>query len=363
MDPLSVPPPSTESEDSNAELHSAELHSAVNFGAVLRQAREAQGLTLRELAQRSGVRRESLQALEDIRLDDLPEATIVRAYLRRAARALALDVAPLLADLDRLDRLDVALPRAVVSTKTQHNSAPPPPSAGPLRLALIAVMVALLVAVGVLLLRRPVPTTGTTTTPTATPTTPPGTPPPANPQGGVRLSVKSVPDGAVVYLDNRNLGPTPVRSFPVDARNRAELRVELAGRVSLRQTIDLSGGRDLRALLPTLVPNSVRQEASVLQDLTTGARTATPQPTYVPTLTPPPPAAPVRITFTGQSWARVSDSTGKVLYEGTPATGSVKTYPAGVSVRAGNAGAVRVSVAGGPETALGGAGQVVSRTF
>ncbi|WP_415831298.1 RodZ domain-containing protein [Deinococcus frigens] len=197
----------------------------------------------------------------------------------------------------------------------------------------------------------------------------------------MRLSVKSLPNGAVVYLDNRNLGQAPVRSFPVDARARAELRVEAAGRTPLRQTINLGQSRNLRATLPASAPLSGSgqpgtqqprtRQPSVLTDLNTGVKTLTPLP--LPPAVPATPTASavptpfaaneVAVRFAAQSWVRVTDKEGQVLYEGLPPVGSVLKYPPSVSVRAGNAGAVRVSVGGGPEQALGEAGEVVTRQF
>ncbi len=356
------------------------VRASITFGAALRGAREARGLTLRELAQTTAIRRDYLQALEDGQLGGLPEPTFARAYLRTYARELGLDPAPLLADFDRLLRPAVPEPEVTAPPEPLQGDVP---TLGPVRIALIAVLLVLLLTVGVLLLRRATPAALTpaapgpitqTTSPVQSPTPqlpttkapalPPAAPRPVVPQGTVHLNVKSVPDGARVYLDNRNLGRAPVLSFPVDARGRAELRVEAPGRTPLKQTIDLGQSRNLRATLPPL-----GGEASVLTDLNTGVQTLTPLPP--PPATPAPagtsglPASAIRVTvrYVGQSWARVTDRGGRVLYEGVPATGSVQNYPEGVSVRAGNAGVVRVTVGGGPEQVMGGAGQVVTRQY
>ncbi|OLV17052.1 hypothetical protein BOO71_0009970 [Deinococcus marmoris] len=355
------------------------------FGPVLREAREARGLTLRELAQTTAIRRDYLQALEDIQLGSLPEATFARAYLRTYARELGLDPTPLLADFDRLIRpipLTTPSPKPVQPQREVAVPGGPPsaearePTLGPVRIALIAVLLLLLVAVGAVLLSRPAPAAAVPPSPVPVPAlptpapAPPPTPPtvsPVAPQGTVRLSVKSVPDGAAVYLDNRNLGQTPVLSFPVDARIRAELRVEAAGRMPLKQTIDLRQSRNLRATLPASILPPGRRQPSVLTDLNTGVNTLTPLPPLpaAPPASASPPAAAgtVALRFVGQSWARVTGGEGKVLFEGIPAVGSVQTYPPGVSVRAGNAGAVRVRVGNTPEQALGEAGQVLTRQF
>ncbi len=365
------------------------------FGPVLREVREARGLTLRELAQTTAIRRDYLQALEDIQLGSLPEATFARAYLRTYARELGLDPTPLLADFDRLIRPIPLTPPSNKPTSPQQVSpkpvqpqrevavpgGPPPsearePTLGPVRIALIAVLLLLLVAVGAVLLSRPAPAAAVPPSPVPVPALPtpapvppptPPTVPPVPPQGTVRLSVKSVPDGAAVYLDNRNLGQTPVLSFPVDARIRAELRVEAAGRMPLKQTIDLRQSRNLRATLPASVTPPGTRQPSVLTDLNTGVRTLTPLPP-LPAAPPasastPAAAETVALRFVGQSWARVTGGEGQVLFEGIPAVGSVQTYPPGVSVRAGNAGAVRVRVGNTPEQALGEAGQVLTRQF
>ena len=335
----------------------------MTFGSALRQAREARGLTLRELAQTTAIRRDYLEALENRALGDLPEATFARAYLRRYARELGLDPAPLLADFDRPVQPAPPEPEAPAITGPPEDRAPP---LGPTRTALIAVLVVLLAAVGTLLLRRQLPAAVAPDPPVpivAAPDPPalpvPRAPPPAPAVSGtVRLTVKSVPDGAQVYLDNRNLGPTPVLSFPVDARAGAQLRVEAVGRMPLKQTIDLGQSRNLRATLP-----ASNEGPSVLTDLNTGIKTLTPLP-------PPPPipaaaavSAQVSVRFVGPSWTRVTDGAGRLLYEGTPPAGSMKGFPAGVTIRAGNAGAVQVSVGGKPQRAMGEAGQVVTRRY
>ncbi|MBZ9715087.1 DUF4115 domain-containing protein [Deinococcus multiflagellatus] len=176
----------------------------------------------------------------------------------------------------------------------------------------------------------------------------------------VRLTVSSVPSGARVYLDNRYLGTTPVRLFPLQARDRAQLRVELTGRAPLKEAVALARSRNLRA---TLNPAGQR---SLLTDL--NAPRPTPAPSaQVPQAAAPTPATPapaaITMTFSGSSWTRVTDAQGRVLFEGTPAAGTVKTFQAGVTIRTGNAAAVLVSVQGAASAPLGRAGEVVTRTF
>ncbi|MFD1730002.1 PEGA domain-containing protein [Deinococcus malanensis] len=109
----------------------------------------------------------------------------------------------------------------------------------------------------------PAGNTQATGTPVAVPPSEPAaTPAVPEPARTVNLSVSSVPSGARVYLDNRDLGLTPLRSFPVDAREDAQLRVEYTGRQPLKQSVSLTRGRNLRA---RLLPSG--QGVSVLTDL------------------------------------------------------------------------------------------------
>jgi len=74
----------------------------MSFGNELKAAREAQGLGIQDLAQRTKIRGDYLRALEAEDLSGLPERTFSRAYVQRYARELQLDAAPLLRDFDRL---------------------------------------------------------------------------------------------------------------------------------------------------------------------------------------------------------------------------------------------------------------------
>lgn len=68
----------------------------VSPGQLLREAREAAGMSLEALAERLHLHKATLQALEEDRFGDLPEPPYVRGYLRGCAKALERDPAPLL---------------------------------------------------------------------------------------------------------------------------------------------------------------------------------------------------------------------------------------------------------------------------
>ncbi|WP_291430513.1 helix-turn-helix domain-containing protein [Deinococcus sp.] len=355
----------------------------MSFGTDLKQAREIQGLTTQDVALRTKIRGDYLKALEDGNTSLLPERTFARSYLQRYARELNLDPAPLLAEFDRSVPADASqtLRGPAVKGAPGPGSAATAGGSGSTRRgtgnpAILTAAVTALIVFGAggyyaySSFLKPAPTSVTPAVPVAEPT-------PA-PVVTVRLSVSSVPSGAQVYLDNRDLGVTPVKSFPVNARTNALLRVEFTGRAPLKQTVDLSRSRNLRAQLnpasSTLTDLAAKQAADQAAARAAAKAAASPatDATKQPTTTPPaaaakpaasPPAQAVNVTFTGAAWTRVTDRSGRVLFEGTPPAGSVKGFPAGVTIRTGNAGVVNVSVNGAAATSLGQPGQVVTRQF
>lgn len=89
------PTPAAPAESGEA-VQTAQFESA---GALLRRAREAQGLDLDQLALLLKVPVRKLEALEDDRLDDLPGTAFVRGLAMSVARQLGLDPQPVLAAL------------------------------------------------------------------------------------------------------------------------------------------------------------------------------------------------------------------------------------------------------------------------
>jgi len=123
----------------------AEAAAAVgNFGAALRAAREAAGISVATLAGRLRLHVKQIDALERCDLAALPTLIYVRGFVRSCARELKIDVAPLLDDLDR---------RAGVVP-----GAPLAPAGGGMRLArlgdgsrsVVALALAILVIAGVI---------------------------------------------------------------------------------------------------------------------------------------------------------------------------------------------------------------------
>ncbi|ADV68701.1 helix-turn-helix domain-containing protein [Deinococcus maricopensis] len=324
----------------------------MKFAEQLKHAREQRGLTLADLAQRTHIRTDYLAALEAGDLSALPERTYTRAYVQQLARTLGLDPAPLLADFD------AHVPRAASDTPTITRPTIRTRPRRALPTGLIAGTLSALLAVGVLgyfgytaWIARPAQTSDATT------------PAPTAPATQVKLTLRTQPEGARVYLDNRFLGLTPVSGFPLDARDTANLRVEYGGfktieeRIPLQRnvayTVKLQRGSGTTALVPVTPPPP--------KPTTPVAATGTPTPDAVPTPAATP-ATGVRLTFTGRSWVRVTQA-GRTLYEGIPTPGSTRDFPSGVMVRAGNPTAVQVSVNGQTAEAFGASASALTRTF
>lgn len=70
-----------------------------SFGASLRRERELRGVTLQEIAASTKIGVSMLQAIEDDRLDKLPQGLFVRGFVREYARFLALDEQKILNEL------------------------------------------------------------------------------------------------------------------------------------------------------------------------------------------------------------------------------------------------------------------------
>ncbi|WP_456476114.1 RodZ domain-containing protein [Oceanithermus sp.] len=289
------------------------------IGGMLRLAREESGRSLREWARELGIKRDHLEALEECRFEDLPEAVLAKGYLRRYAEALGLDPEPLIAQYP------------VRPTFTPDDVITPPPRRGPsaawfVLAALVLVIVGLLAWWG---LRSPAPA------PEATIELEAPEPPPPPPEDAA-LSVETEPAGATVWLDGFRLGEAPVTGrFTAGERT---LKVEAEGYVTYEAPITLEPGGQHR-LKVSLTP--------------------------LPQETAPQPAGPPELVlrFTERAWVRVTTPGGDKLYEGIPKVGSEMRFPLPVVVRTGNAAGVHALLAGEDLGPLGGEGLVVERRF
>lgn len=62
-----------------------------DFGAYLREAREARGMDLDELSQRTRIRRHWLERIERCHLEELPAEVFLRGFVRSYARTVGAD--------------------------------------------------------------------------------------------------------------------------------------------------------------------------------------------------------------------------------------------------------------------------------
>ena len=337
-----------------------------SIGDVLRTARENSGRALQDIARQTKIRAEYLKALEEGNYGVLPERPFTRSYLQRYAAELGVDAGALLAEFDRAVPQKPEIAKAMRGQLGTRRGPTVPVGA-------IAAIISATAVLGVLgwggyamwQARSGVDDSPVEVT----------VPMPSQQQ--VQLTVNSVPKGARVYLDNRLIGLAPVQGFPLEARRQSELRVELAGYKTVVQNVPLDGSRtftvELQPTDSTEASTMNNQSKPAAEDKTLPTAPATPAQREAAEVTPPPAptsnAAPkppsnagVKLRFSGPSWIRVTDATGKVLYEGIPAVGSERTFPAGVKVRAGSAGAVQV-MSGEGASPLGEPGRVVTRQF
>lgn len=87
---------------------SAEVPTPVTAGALLRAARERQGMHIAVLAASIKVSPRKIDALERDRYEELPDATFVRALAQTVCRALKIDAQPVLALLPQAGKSGLA---------------------------------------------------------------------------------------------------------------------------------------------------------------------------------------------------------------------------------------------------------------
>lgn len=124
---------------------------AATAGGLLRQARQAQGMHIAMLAAATKVPQRKLEALENDRFDELPDATFTRALAQTVCRTLKVDPAPVLALLPkppghRLEQVGEGInapfrDRAVAAQGTDWSLIGSPAVWAPLLLLLLAAIV------------------------------------------------------------------------------------------------------------------------------------------------------------------------------------------------------------------------------
>ncbi|HBT57452.1 MAG TPA: DUF4115 domain-containing protein, partial [Pseudomonas sp.] len=96
---------SSERHDAAADM--AEPNTLRNPGETLREAREARGLSIAEVALELKISRQAVEHIEAGRFDRLPGDTFTRGYIRSYARLMGLDPNRLAVEFDRHRGIEV----------------------------------------------------------------------------------------------------------------------------------------------------------------------------------------------------------------------------------------------------------------
>jgi cytoskeleton protein RodZ len=308
-----------------------------NLAPLLKEAREAKGITLEEIADRLKVRPSLLEQIEAGRYESLPEMIYTRSYIQKFAQIVGLAPEPFVAAYERIAANASSPTLARSAVRTVIESAPvirqediprvnyTPWILGFIGLILIGVL-AFFLAQGRLL-----PRSSTSTKPTTVAMTTPETNPEVNPVQTeiVKLSVQSVPSGATVQLDKYNIGTTPLKGALVASRPNRELRVVKAGFKPYVTNRDLVADSNLSVTLERLSATTL----GVTNDK-------------------------VQLIYKGSSWTRVRDAKGKVIYQGQPKAGERLEFTPPIEVRLGQPNQVSAVVNGQTRGSLGGGSPV-----
>lgn len=281
------------------------------LGQQLREAREARGLSVDDVAQGTRIRAAYIRALEEERFADLPAPVYVRGFLRNYATFLGLDAEELIGTLEQQSGSFQAphrRPPREISTPVWRGPSP--------RAMAGALVLVLLVAFIAFIFRQYSEFTASRSTSVfaATPSPTPET-----------LVATAIPIPTVTPIPTLPPSPTPTGA-PAAAK-------------------------------PTAVPTAVAVHAT--------ATAAPPPPSPTPKATPTQ-AAPVVLSLraSSDSWLRVTVD-GQIAFEGTLLPGTTRTWDGAkfITVRYGNAGGVSVTVNGVAEGVVGQPGQVVEKTY
>jgi len=102
------------------QLHSEQISTPlIQVGALLREAREAKGASIAEIAGSLRMGQEQLLALENGNKDALPEPVFIRAMVRRVAERLDLDANPL---VQQIQVLSQSIPKKPSQSKGKASS-------------------------------------------------------------------------------------------------------------------------------------------------------------------------------------------------------------------------------------------------
>jgi cytoskeleton protein RodZ len=304
-----------------AAVDAAAAPDGVTAGMLLRGAREAAGLHVAALAVALKVPVRKLEALEENRLDELPDLVFVRALASSVCRTLKIDPQPV---LERLPQ--TIAPRLVrdgegINAPFRAPSDPPPPGwaehlTKPVFLAVFALLLGALVLI--LLPGTPKPAEVATLAGNAAPAEPP--PPPM---------VLPGPDAAAPPAGNSANAPVAARDESVSAPAQSPA----AKPVVLTTTVPSAA---TRVALAASLPSKPASAAQVAAAVAPAARGQAPAGAASGTVQPVSTSGIVVLRAKGPSWVEVVDAKGVV--------GVRKTLAAGESAGASGALPLQVTI-------------------
>jgi cytoskeletal protein RodZ len=279
------------------------------IGVYLRQAREEKAISIEEIATHTRIRAAFIEAIEQGRAEELPEAVFVQGFMRRYCDAVGIDGTILTANFG-----DLFLPMAYGS----ENKSIEKKSSLYIPLAVPYVLLLIGASLGLFYILNP------------------------------KRNGESI-------VQNNKLTATSTPS-PTNTQNSIPVVVS-----------ETSTPKALPTQSPTNISPATTSTPEASPTLSPTAN-PTPTPISTPSVTPTTSASPtiqsgsgveVGIELQGESWLRVKVD-GKTAFEGTLKKGDKQAWTGAkeVSVYSGNAGAVLVSTNKKPATVMGGEGSV-----
>ncbi|MGZ8243684.1 RodZ domain-containing protein [Methylomagnum sp.] len=272
-------------------------HAAPHPGAKLREQREARNLSLETVARQLHLSIQAVRALEENDLAKLPPPVYVRGFLRSYAR---------LVDMPE-DEVVGALPMQPGAPKPSELFIPAAPAA-PSRYWRLAPMVLALGAIGGLVALA-VPYLGEQDS--AKPA----------PEAVSLVSTPTTQEGAALALV-----PLPLEPAPMPAPASAPVTPALVPAPAPKPSTALSPPPSEPLPIPPASHVTEAPLSAIIEPSKPDAQQA-PAPTVAPSEapTPPPPPHSLVLRFSGESWASVSDATGRRLLYEAGAPGATKT--------------------------------------
>ena len=374
-----------------AVLNNSQEEQLRDIGTYFQKLRQQQSISIEEVAAKTCIRLRMLKALEEGKLDDLPEPIYIQGFIRRygdflgldgnaLAKTFSTDYPPVEFDAQAiLGNTTAKKPEAEISQPNMIEEpsepaeidtppAPPPPRTIPPYLAYIILGVAALAALVYAIKKPPTPEAAAqkqqpvsqpvsaspvTSTPTAIQPTIISPSPTVSP---TELAIQPSP----IDSPTPTVSPTElaIQPSPIDSPTPTVSPTELAIQPS-----------PIDSPTPTVSPTELAIQPSPIDS---------PSPTVSPTelaiqpsLTDTSPInssgnLPIQVTLNLQdeSWVRIT-ADGKTLFEGTLQKGMQQSFSAEkqLTIRSGNAGAVLVSVNQKAGEPLGKPGTVREVTF